>query len=164
MKSYGFLITFLITAIFAAVVITGLFLLIESFVLDVSIKQILTGDFLLKEGIWVGVAFGMAFGFVNATSLTKETLNLVYEDRALFEVKMINIFVTMGYHPIDTDDGHYVFKPSGSVSFFAGKIIVNLTDGKAIITGPRAYIVRFRRKFDDDATKVFKPGEMDKKA
>ncbi len=159
MKSYGFVLTFFITAIVTTVIIVGLFLIVESFVLDKSIRVIITENFLLQQGVMVGVAFGMAFGFVNATSLTKETLTLFYDDRALFEVKMINIFVTMGYHPLDTDDGHYVFKPSGSVSFFAGKVIANLIDGKAVITGPRAYIIRFRRKYDDDATKVFKPGE-----
>ena len=92
----------------------------------------------------------MAFGYVNAISLAKTTIKKKYDDKALFEVKMINIFVTMGYHPLDTKGSDYIFKPSGSVVFFAGKIFASLSDGQAVISGPRAYITRFNRKFKDN--------------
>ncbi|MFP4459517.1 MAG: hypothetical protein ACLFSQ_08020 [Candidatus Zixiibacteriota bacterium] len=149
MKARGFIGTFLITAIIVAFICSSVFLLIESYVTDLSIKHMFALGIWTRNGFYIGVSFGIAFGLVNASSLRNDIIYLPFDDKATFLMKIINILVDIGYHPKNEDGDHLVFKPSDKVVSFAGRIEIETNEYKAKIQGPKVFLARIKRLYNE---------------
>ena len=147
MKARGFFGTFVILSLITGSIFTIIIVFIESLVLDLSIRHIVMEGFFSRQSVWLGAAFGMAFGYVYATSLKCTIITMPYEDRSSYELQITNLMLLMGYHPINSNTNPIIFRRSQRVLFFAGRIVVLMENGEAAIEGPRAYLGRIRRHF-----------------
>ena len=106
------------------------------------------------QGIWGGVAFGLLFGSIMAFFIRGATRSATFREKEAF-ISQLNIALAeIGYHPQSCVNDLLMYKPSLQAGLLAGKIAVQMEDGRCTIVGPRIYVAKLRKRLSRCATGV----------
>jgi hypothetical protein len=110
-----------------------------------SMQQLSFGE-ILPSGIVAGLLFGFFFGLVMAFFLMGETTTIKVADKKGFVSRLNIAMAQLGYNPATQTDDFLTYKPSVQAGLAAGRISVQLTEGQAVLVGPKMYITKLRQR------------------
>jgi hypothetical protein len=110
-----------------------------------SMQQRSFGE-ILPFGMATGFFFGLFFGLTMAFFLKGATTTIKVADKKGF-VSHLNVAMSeLGYNPATQTDDFFTYKPSFQAGLAAGRISVQLTEGQAVVVGPKMYIKKLLKR------------------
>jgi hypothetical protein len=95
---------------------------------------------LLSTGIGFGFFFGVAFGLTMAFFLKGKTAAVAVEEPKDFVNRLNVVMSQLGYNPATQTEDFFTYKPSFQAGLAAGRMAVQLQEGRAVIVGPKMYV------------------------
>lgn len=95
---------------------------------------------ILPFGLGAGLFFGLFFSLAMAFFLKGETATVEIADKKEF-ISWLNVALSeLGYYPTTQFEDLLTYKPSFQAGLAAGRISVQLRDGRAVVVGPKMYV------------------------
>ena len=105
---------------------------------------------LLPIGVGVGLFFGVSFGLTMAFFLKGKTATVAVAEPKGF-VNRLNVAISqLGYNPATQTEDFFTYKPSFQAGLAAGRIAVQLREGRAVIVGPKMYVEKLLQRLAND--------------
>ncbi len=105
---------------------------------------------ILPFGLAGGFLFGLFFGLTMAFFLKGETATVGVVDKRDF-VSRLNVATSqLGYHPATQAEDFFTYKPSFQAGLAAGRISVQMQEGRAVVVGPKMYVKKLLKRLAVD--------------
>jgi hypothetical protein len=101
---------------------------------------------ILPFGLGAGLLFGLFFGLAMAFFLKGETVTVEFTDRQAFVSRLNVATAQLGYNPATKADDFFTYKPSLQAGLAAGRIAVQLHEGRAVVVGPKMYVEKLLKR------------------
>jgi hypothetical protein len=101
---------------------------------------------ILPFGLAGGIFFGLFFGLAMAFFLKGKTATIEVGDKGGFVSRLNVAMAQLGYNPATQADDFFTYKPSFQAGLAAGRISVQLQEGRAVIVGPKMYVKKLLKR------------------
>src|SRR5262249_42835450 len=105
---------------------------------------------ILPFGLGAGLFFGVFFGLTMGFFLKGESVAVEVADRQAFVSRLNVAMAQLGYNPATQSEDFFTYKPSLQAGLAAGRIAVQLEQGRAVIVGPKMYVKKLLKRLTSD--------------